>query len=52
MLLEVLRDAATANNQNLDEYEAGRVIDRVLNQAMNEDQRQLMIRQSQKYLGN
>ena len=39
-----------ASNESLDHYEASRVIDRVLNQAMNEDQRQIYLEQSKKYL--
>jgi len=52
MLISVLRESAESRGSSLDEMEAYRVIDRVLNQAMNEDQRQLLFRQSQKYLGN
>ncbi len=51
MLINVLRDAAQSKGSYLDEREANRVIDRVLNQAMNEDQRELILQQSQKYLG-
>lgn len=50
MLLDVLRDASISNGDVLDEHEANRVIARVLNQAMNEDQKQLLLQQSKKYL--
>ncbi len=50
LLLGMLREASEAKGEKLDESEASRVIDRVLNQAMNEDQRQILIKQTQKYL--
>jgi len=50
LLLNVLKESAEASNESLDHYEASRVIDRVLNQAMNEDQRQIYLEQSKKYL--
>ncbi|OYT15489.1 MAG: hypothetical protein B7C24_12775 [Bacteroidetes bacterium 4572_77] len=51
LLLNTLREAAQSKGEQLNEIEANRVLDKVLNQAMNEDQRQLLIKQSQKYLG-
>jgi hypothetical protein len=50
LLLQTLKEAAADSNESLDENEANRIIDKVLNQAMNEDQRQLLIKQTQKYL--
>jgi hypothetical protein len=50
LLLNVLKESAQASNESLELYEASKVIDRVLNQAMNEDQRQIYLEQSKKYL--
>lgn len=50
LLLITLKQAAKLNQSTLNEKEAIRVIERVLNQAMNEDQRELLLKQTQKYL--
>ena len=50
MLLQVLRDAAKNEDHTLDENEANRILDKVLDEAMNTDQRELAMRQTRKYL--
>lgn len=50
LLMDTLKNAAGNRNERLNEFEAERVVNKVLDQAMNEDQRQLLIKQTQKYL--
>jgi hypothetical protein len=51
MLLEVLSDAARYEGVSLNETEARREIGRIVNEALNTDQVEMLRRQSQKYLG-
>jgi len=50
MLLSVLKDAAANDGYHFDQKKANQIIDKVLTQAMNEDQRKIMVQQTQKYL--
>jgi len=50
MLLSVLEDAAANEGYYFDKNKSNQIIDKVLTQAMNEDQRKIMVQQTQKYL--
>ncbi len=51
MLMEVLRNAAKREGYKLDESQAKSEIEKIIDMAMNENQVELLKRQSQKYLG-
>jgi hypothetical protein len=50
MLLEVLREAAVKENMKLNEPQATKEIERIIDQAMNGNQLEILNKQSQKYL--
>lgn len=52
MLMEVLRNAVKRDNLKMDEAQAKKEIDRIIDMAMNGDQMEILKGQSKKYLGS
>jgi hypothetical protein len=50
MLMDKLRESANVNNMYLDESEAEKIINKVIDQAIDEDQRNVLLKQKNKYL--
>ena len=50
MLIEVLKEASLSQGLYFDENKASSIIDRVLDQAINEDQREMLLSQTKKLL--